>query len=273
MKDKKVVIITGASSGIGKSTALYLNEKGYTVYALARRKEKLEELLPFGIKIIPCDVTKLESSKQAIDEIYHKEGRIDVLFNNAGFGLYGPIELVKLSDARYQFEVNLFGLVQMTNLVVPIMRNQGHGRIINTSSIGGKVASLLGGWYHASKFALEGLSDSLRIELKQFGIKVILIEPGLIQTEFMGVTFDLAQQLETDSPYQSLFEKVKRDAKRDYFDKKVGSDPIVVAKKVYKAIQSKHPKTRYSMGRLSKIALISKKILPDKVMDYILLKR
>src|SRR5690606_7501494 len=144
---------------------------------------------------------------------------------------------------------------------------QKKGKIINTSSIGGKVASLLGGWYHASKFALEGFSDCLRLEVKQFGIKVILMEPGLIQTEFMGITYDYADKLPKESAYNNLLEKVKKDAKRDYLDKKIGSDPNVVAKSVFKAIKSKHPKTRYVMGKLGKLAVISKKLLPDKLMD------
>lgn len=269
----EVVLITGASSGIGRKTAIYLKEKGYIVYAAARRLDKLNELESLGIKPIKLDVTDEKSIKDCVDTVISNEGRIDVLFNNAGFGLFGPIEDISLSEAKYQFEVNLFGLANMIKTVLPFMRNEKKGRIINTSSIGGKVASLLGGWYHASKFAVEGLSDALRLEVKQFGIKVILIEPGLIKTEFMGVTFDLAEQISNKSAYSKLLDKVKADAKRDYLSGKVGSDPVVVAKSVYKAIKSKNPKTRYVMGKLSFIAMLGKKILPDKWMDYVLLKR
>ncbi|NWH10154.1 SDR family NAD(P)-dependent oxidoreductase [Acholeplasma laidlawii] len=268
-----VVVITGASSGIGKSTAEYLSKKGFTVYALARRMDKLEDLIPLGIKPLFLDVTNETSIKVAIEEIYEAEGRIDVLFNNAGYGLYGPIEDVDLKDARDQFEVNLFGLANMIKHVLPIMRKQGSGKIINTSSIGGKVASLLGGWYHASKFALEGFSDSLRIELKQFGIQVVLIQPGLIKTEFMQRTYDYASKIDTTSPYQNTIAHVMKSAERDYLTGKVGSNPLVVAKVVYKAIRAKRPKTRYRMGTLSFIALTARKILPDKWLDYILLKR
>ena len=164
--------------------------------------DKLEDLIPLGIKPLFVDVTNETTIKVAIEEIYASEGRIDVLFNNAGYGLYGPIEDVDLKDARDQFEVNLFGVANMIKHVLPIMRKQGSGKIINTSSIGGKVASLLGGWYHASKFALEGFSDSLRIELKQFGIQVVLIQPGLIKTEFMQRTYDYASKIDAASPYQ-----------------------------------------------------------------------
>src|SRR5690606_2418209 len=171
--EKEVVVITGASSGIGKASAIYLADKGFKVYALARRLDKLKELLPYGVDIIVCDVTDKYSRMAAIDTIYQREGRIDVLYNNAGYGLFGPIEDISESDAKAQFEVNLFGLAEMTKLVLPIMRKQKRGKIINTSSIGGRVVSLLGGWYHASKFAVEGFSDALRLEVKQFGIKVV----------------------------------------------------------------------------------------------------
>jgi len=268
-----VVVITGASSGIGRSTAEYLCQKGFTVYALARRMELLESLKPLGIKPLYLDVTDESSIKVAIDTIYKNEGRIDILFNNAGYGLYGPIEDVDLKDAKDQFDVNLFGLANMIKHVLPIMRNQKSGRIINTSSIGGKVASLLGGWYHASKFALEGFSDSLRIEVKQFGIQVVLIQPGLIKTEFMQRTYDHARQIKVGSAYEKTINHVMKQAERDYLTGKVGSDPIVVAKGVYKAIRANRPKTRYRMGSLSFIALFGRKLLPDKWMDYILLKR
>lgn len=270
---KEVVVITGASSGIGKSTAIYLNEKGYQVYALARRMDKLNDLETLGIKPIYLDVTSEVTIKDAVQTIYKKEGRIDVLFNNAGYGLYGPIEDIDLKDAKDQFEVNFFGLANMIKHVLPIMRKQGYGKIINTSSIGGKVASLLGGWYHASKFALEGFSDSLRIEVKQFGIQVILMQPGLIQTEFMQRTYDYAANIDMNSPYQPMIRHVMKQAERDYLSGKVGSNPIVVAKAVYKAIKAKRPKTRYRMGTLSFVALFGRKILPDKWLDYVLLKR
>ncbi|WP_035357155.1 oxidoreductase [Acholeplasma granularum] len=269
----EVVVITGASSGIGRASAIYLKQKGYIVYALARRLDKLKYLESKGIHTMYLDVTDNELVYKVINDIYEKEGRIDVLFNNAGYGLYGPIEDLSLEDARNQFEVNLFGVANMIKHVLPIMRKQHFGKIISTSSIGGKVASLLGGWYHASKFALEGLSDSLRLEVKQFNIKVVLLEPGLIKTEFMQNTFEHAKNLNENTAYKETIEYVMKQAEKDYIKGSVGSSPIVVAKSLHKAIKSRHPKTRYRMGRLSFIALFSKRILPDKVLDWFLLKR
>lgn len=268
-----VVLITGASSGIGKSSAEFLSHKGYKVYALARRMEKLEPLKSLGITPMYLDVTDESSIQKVVAEIYAIEGKIDVLFNNAGYGLYGPIEDVSIADAKAQFDVNLFGLANMIKHVLPIMRKQGYGKIINTSSIGGKVASLLGGWYHASKFALEGFSDSLRMELKPFNIQVVLIQPGLIKTEFMQRTYDYASNINKDSAYQKTITHVMKQAERDYLSGKVGSDPVVVAKGVYKAIKARKPKTRYAMGTLSFVALFGRKILPDKVLDYIVANR
>lgn len=272
-KKSQVVIITGASAGIGRSTAIYLAQKGMKVYAAARRLEKLEELKPYGIVPVQLDVTNKDSCQACVDYVYEKEKRIDVLFNNAGFGLYGAMEDLSIQDAKYQFDVNVFGLVQMTNMVLPIMRLQKEGKIINMSSIGGRVPSLLGGWYHATKYAVEGLSDCLRIEVKQFGIKVVIIEPGLINTEFPEITYQKAMTLSSNSPYINHLIRVKTAVEKDMKNNTFGSDPIVVAKKVYKAIIKKNPRTRYSMGKLSRIALWGRKVIPDKMLDWILLHR
>ncbi len=270
---KKIVVITGASSGIGYETAKYLNQKGYKVYALARRLDKLNTLKEFGINIYQLDITDYKESKRIINEIYLKEGKIDVLFNNAGFGLYGPIEEVTLDDAKYQFDVNLFSLANLIKLTTPLMRESGGGLIINTSSIGGKVASLLGGWYHASKYALEGLTDSLRLELKPFNIKLVLLEPGLIQTEFPGITIKKAEEISKDSPYYDVVMRVRDRAHEDFIVKKIGTDPLIVAKKVFKIVKSKRPKTRYVVGKLGYTAILGRKFLPDKLLDKILTKR
>lgn len=269
---EKVVLITGASSGIGMNAAIYLAQKGMKVYAAARRIERLESLKQYGIIPIQMDITKEEDRLNAVNLILGTEGRIDVLFNNAGFGLFGPLEDISIEDAKYQFDVNLFSLARLTQMVLPYMRNQKSGRIINTSSIGGKITSLLGGWYHASKFALEAYSDCLRLEVKQYGIKVVLIEPGLIKSEFAQKTYQNAKKFE-NSPYSNLLERVKNQAENDYIKRHVGSDPIVVSKVLFKAITHKKPKTRYLCGKLSKTAVFARWILPDKVLDWILLKR
>lgn len=179
--ETKVILITGASSGIGRETAIYLAKNNYKVYGVARRVDKLEELNKLGIQTIAMDVTDEASIKNTIDTIIQKEGKIDVLVNNAGYGEYGAFEDVSIENAKYQMEVNVFGLARITQLVLPYMRQQKSGSIINVSSVGGKVSNPMGSWYHASKFAVEALSDSLRLEVKPFGINVVVIEPGGIK--------------------------------------------------------------------------------------------
>ena len=187
---KKVILLTGASSGIGYQTAESLAKEGHIVYGAARRTEKMETLKQFGVKPIYLDVTDEESIKSAIDTIIGNEGHIDVLINNAGYGSYGAIEDVEISEAKMQFEVNLFGLARLVQLVLPHMRKQKSGRIINISSMGGRLTSYFGGWYHATKYALEAFSDALRMEVADFGIDVSLIEPGGIKTEWGIIAAD-----------------------------------------------------------------------------------
>jgi short-subunit dehydrogenase len=171
---QKTVLVTGASAGIGKATAIYLAQNGYNVYGAARRMEKMQDLKTFSIKPIALDITKEESIKGCINRILTEVGSIDILVNNAGFGSYGSIEDVSMEDARYQLEVNVFGAMRLTQLVLPKMRENRYGKIVNISSVGGKIVFPLGGWYHATKFALEALSDSMRNEVREFGIDVIL---------------------------------------------------------------------------------------------------
>lgn len=184
---KKVILITGASSGMGKETAKKLIQEGHIVYTVARRIDQMEDLKDMGGHPIKMDVTNEEDIQNVVDTIVKEQGKIDVLWNNAGFGLYGSIEDVPLDEARKQFEVNVFGMAAMTQKVVPIMRKAKAGTIINTSSMGGKMYFPMGAWYHASKHAVEGLSDCLRLELKQFNIHVVVLEPGFIATEFSSV--------------------------------------------------------------------------------------
>ena len=181
MNPKKVAIITGASSGIGEATALKLIEAGWEVYAGARRKDRMKELKAKGVNTFSLDITNEESITNFISQIFSKESKIDALVNNAGYGSYGSLEDLPLEEARYQFEVNLFGLARLTQLVVPNMREKQQGKIINVSSVGGKVGEPHGCWYHATKFAVEGLSDSLRMELRQFNIDVVVIHKNALK--------------------------------------------------------------------------------------------
>lgn len=265
---KKVVLITGASSGIGKESARMLAQAGHIVYAAARRTEKMQELTQYGVQLLPMDVTIDESMVKGVSTILGKENRIDVLVNNAGYGSYGALEDVPISEARTQFEVNIFGLARLTQLVLLGMREQGSGRIINISSIGGKFGEPHGAWYHATKFAVEGLSDSLRMELKQFGIDVVIIQPGAIITEWNQIAREHLQQVSGGTAYKSLADKhVKMFATAD----KQGSKPEVVAKVIAKAATVKKPCTRYATGGGAKLILFLRRILTDRMFDKLLL--
>ncbi len=260
----KVVLITGASAGMGKETARLLAQNGYTVYGAARRMDKMNDLKELGVKTIAMDVTNDQSMVKAIDEIIAAEGKIDILINNAGFGSYGAIEDVSLEDARYQLEVNVFGAARLIQLVLPYMRQQHWGKIVNISSIGGKMATPLGGWYHASKFALEGLSDSLRNEVKSFGVDVVVIEPGGIKSEWGGIAFDSLMETSGNTAYKLLAEKF---AKAFRATESKNPEPIVIAELIKKAIEAKKPKTRYVAGYMAAPALFMRKLLSDHLMD------
>jgi short-subunit dehydrogenase len=261
---KKVALITGASSGIGKSVAEYLFDHGYTVYGAARRTDKMADLQARGIKTMSMDVTDENSSRSGVDKIIAAEGRIDVLINNAGFGSYGAIEDVSIEDARYQLEVNVLGAARLIKLVLPTMRAQHAGKIVNISSIGGKLATPFGGWYHASKFALEGLSDSLRNEVRSFGIDTIVIEPGGIKSEWSGIAHESLMRASGKTAYKELAVPVA-DAFSSIDDKV--PEPILISKLIYKAITAKKPLARYSAGYMAKPALFMRKILSDNMFD------
>ena len=187
---QKVILLTGASSGIGFDTATRLAKQGHKVYGAARRIDKMQPLKELGVTPIKMDVTDDASMIAGVNAVLEAEGRIDVLVNNAGYGYFGAIENVSMEEARKQLEVNVFGLARLTQLVIPHMRQQGSGRIVNLASIAGKLALYFGGWYHVSKFAVEGFSDALRMELKPFGIDVVIIEPGGIRTEWGVIAAD-----------------------------------------------------------------------------------
>ena len=250
MKNKQVILITGASSGIGKETALELIKEGHIVYGAARRVEYMKDLEDAGGHALKMDVTNQEEIEAGVKKVLDEQGTIDVLFNNAGYGLYGPVEEVTLEAAKRQFEVNIFGLAAITKEVLPIMRNNKSGTIINTSSMGGKMYTPYGAWYHATKHALEGWSDCLRIELKQFNINVVIIEPGLIGTEFADVMADPILKNEgKETPYSKTMNNLAKTSKEMYDKPGATSPPSVVAKAVSKAVNSKKPKTRYRIGK------------------------
>ena len=265
---KKVVLITGASAGIGKETAKLLVKNGFIVYGAARRVDKMTELKDAGVKFLSIDVTDEESMVKGVQEILSTEKRIDILINNAGYGSYGALEDVPLSEARYQFEVNIFGLARLCQLVLPTMRSQHSGKIINVSSIGGSIGEPHGSWYHATKFAVEGLSDSLRMELKQFGIDVVVIKPGAILTEWNTIARENLLKVSGNTDYKTL---VNKHAKMLANTDSRGSQPVVVAETIVKAALVNKPKTRYATGYGAKILLFIRSILSDKMFDKVML--
>ncbi|PLX24684.1 MAG: short-chain dehydrogenase/reductase [Salinivirgaceae bacterium] len=267
---KKVAIITGASSGMGKSAAFNLHEKGYKVYGMARRTEKMAALIENGMEILPLDLTIDESIVKAVDTVLEKEGRIDVLINNAGYGSYGSVEEVPIEEAKRQFEVNIFGLSRITQLVLPTMRKQKSGRIVNISSMGGKMYTPFGAWYHATKFALEGWSDCLRIEVKQFGIDVVIVEPGGIQTEWGEIAMENLNKISGNGPYANLAKKVITSSNKN----KSKLTPVdVLGKEIAKAASVKKPKTRYLKGYLAKPLVGMRKWLSDRTFDKMLMSQ
>ncbi len=266
----RIVLVTGASSGIGKATAMTLIEEGYTVYVAARRVEKMDDLKALGAHPLKMDITKEEDIKAVVETITHAHGGVDILINNAGFGMYGAMEDTTLDDARYQFEVNLFGLARLTQAVLPHMRAQGFGKIVNLSSMGGKVYFPLGTWYHATKHALEGWSDALRLEVAPFGIDVIIIEPGAIKTEFGDVMITPMMERSGDTAYADLAERMAA-ASRDSYEKGQSSPPSLIAHTIAKALKARRPRTRYAAGTWAKPLMAARKWLGDRVFDRLVM--
>ncbi|MET3508532.1 oxidoreductase [Halalkalibacter oceani] len=269
---KKVILITGASSGIGKAAARKLLAEGHTVYAAARRVEQMQELQGLGAVILSLDITKEEHVQACIEKIISEQGKIDVLFNNAGFGLFGSMEEVSLDDAKYQFDVNLFGLSRLTQLVVPYMRRQQSGKIINTSSVAGKMYGPMVAWYTASKHALEGWSDCLRVELRPFGIDVVIIEPGTIETAFGDLVSERLLKQSGNGPYKNMAHSIAKAAQNSS-GAGGGSSPDLVAKTVSKAIAARRPKPRYAVGKMAKPVIFLRKWLGDKNFDRLVMSQ
>jgi NAD(P)-dependent dehydrogenase (short-subunit alcohol dehydrogenase family) len=263
----KVAIVTGASSGIGEETAKRLAGLGYTVYAAARRVERMSHLTASGITPVKVDVTDDDALAAFVEDVVAESGRVDVLVNNAGYGSYGSVEDVPMAEARRQFDVNVFGLARLTQLVLPHMRRQGGGYVVNVSSVGGKIYEPLGGWYHSTKFAVEGLSDSLRLELKPFGIDVVVIQPGAIKTEWGGIAIDNLRKRSGEGAYK---EQV-RQLSAFFGQADRGSEPKVIADVIVKAVRARRPKTRYAAGFGAGPILFARRVLPDRGFDALFL--
>lgn len=262
----KVALVTGASSGIGMAAARSLKARGFTVYGGARRVDRMRDLEKDGVNIIPLDVTDETSVLDCVKTIVDKEGRIDVLVNNAGYGSYGAIEDVPVSEAKSQFEVNLFGLARLTQATLPVMRANSSGRIINISSIGGKIHSPFGGWYHATKFAVEGFSDCLRLEVKHFGIDVVVIEPGGIKTEWGAIAADHLRKTSGSGVYAVDANKAADGMLKTYSGNRL-SPPSVIADAIVQAATAIKPRTRYAAGFGAKPVLFMRRWLSDRAFD------
>ena len=271
----KVVLITGASSGIGQASAKLLAEGGYVVYGAARRMELLEKLSSSGVRPLRLDVTDERQRAEALARIISEQGRIDVLINNAGFGRYGALEDVPLNGAREQMEVNLYGLVGLVQQVLPHMRAQGEGRIINLSSIAGKMSMPMSAWYHASKHAIEAVSDSLRMEVERFGIEVVIIEPGLIDTPFYETAMRELSKNSGHGPYAD-YAAGMTEFLRDVITPGSGGQgtpPSYIAEVIAEAVRDDKPKTRYRAGRMADLAVAAQTLLPDRLADSLAKKQ
>ncbi|MDI3242420.1 oxidoreductase [Arthrobacter sp. AL08] len=264
-----VAFVTGASAGIGYETAWKLAARGFTVYAGARRVEKMAPLKAHGVSVVALDVTNEDSMTAAIEQVIAVHGRVDVLVNNAGYGSFGSLEEVELAEGRRQFDVNLFGLARMTQLVLPGMRAAGRGRIINVSSIGGKMYEPLGAWYHATKFAVEGLSDSLRVELKPHGINVSIIEPAGTQSEWGAISGDSLLATSGRGPYMDQA-KVVAAALASTEGSAMSTAATVIADAIVHAATSPRPRTRYPVGKGARAILMLRRLLPDRAFDVVI---
>ncbi len=269
----KAVIITGCSTGIGRATAEHLAAKGWTVYATARRPESIADLRDMGCRTLALDVTDEASMQAAVDAVASESGAVGVLVNNAGYGLEGAAEVTPIDEIRKQFETNVFGLFRLCQLVLPGMRDQRWGRIVNISSVGGKMTLPGGAYYHASKHAVEAFSDALRFETAAFGVKVIVIEPGLIKTEF-GNTVHANVERKDTGPYAEFNEAVAKTVQGAYegMMARLGGavGPHAVAEVIERAITRDRPRTRYRITSGARVILTARKLLPDRGYDAFL---
>ena len=266
---QRSVLITGASSGIGFATAHQLLERGWRVFAAARRLDAMEALRSRGAEVLPLDLADQESRVQLADVISRRVGALDALVNNAGYGETGPVETMPIERARAMFEVNVFGLIALTQLLLPSMRERRRGRIVNLSSIAGRFVTPGAGWYGASKHALEGISDALRLELHSFGLQVVLVEPGLIRTGFEAVSASSLQQQVADPVWGPMMRRVAAGW-ADGFRR--GSSPELVARTIVSALETSTPKPRYRCGSESE-ALVLQRFIPTQLWDVLVRQR
>lgn len=254
---------------MGKDIARALAADGHVVYGAARRVEQMADLEADGIVALEMDITVEADVQAVVDRITADHGGIDVLVNNAGFGLYGPVEQVSIDDARYQFDVNLFGLARLTQLALPHMREQRAGTIVNISSMGGRIHTPMGAWYHATKHALEGWSDCLRYELAPFGVRVVIVEPGAIKTEWGDIARDKLVADFSDGPYDQLVTGTAK-AMTSAYDTGAASPGTVVADVVARAVRSRRPRSRYAVGKYARLLLTLRRLLSDRLFDRLL---
>lgn len=255
---------------MGKSAANFLHQQGHIVYGAARRINEMKDLETKGMKIISLDLMKDESIQACVNEILEKEGRIDVVINNAGYGSYGSVEDVSIEEAKRQFEVNIFGLARLTQLITPSMRANQSGRFVNISSMGGKIYTPMGAWYHATKHALEGWSDCLRLELKPFGIDVVVVEPGGIKTEWGPIAAKNLRKTSSKGPY-ARFAKGIADNMDKLYTGNTLTNVDVLGKVITKAATIARPKTRYVKGYGAKPAIWVRKWFGDRVFDKVIM--
>ena len=266
---RRSVLITGASSGIGLATAHHLLDRGWTVYAAARRLEAMEPLRSRGAEVLPLDLADEASRRDLAATITGEVGALDALVNNAGYGVTGPVETMTLEQARAMFEVNVFGLIGLTQLLLPPMRQRRRGRIVNLSSIAGRFITPGAGWYGASKHALEGISDALRLELHAFGVEVVLVEPGLIRTGFEAVSAVSMQQQASDPVWGPMMRRVAAVWEEGF---RRGSSPQLVARTIASALETSSPKPRYRCGSASEV-LVLQRFIPTQLWDALVRQR
>jgi NAD(P)-dependent dehydrogenase (short-subunit alcohol dehydrogenase family) len=266
----KAALITGCSSGIGRETARHLANKGWTVYATARRPEALAELAEAGCRTLACDVTDEASMRAAVETVIEADGAVGVLVNNAGYSQSGAVESVAMDSIRRQFETNVFGLIRMCQLALPGMREQGWGRIVNISSMGGRLTFPGGGIYHATKHAVEAICDAMRWEVAGFGVDVVCVEPGLIVTGFGDAALSsLEEGTRDDGPYDEFNRTVGKATAGVYKGpmRRLGGGPDAVAKTIERAITARRPRTRYRVTPSAKLAIAQRRLVSDRVWD------